>query len=110
MATDINEVYKMFPCAKEVAEENINYWDSEEPLHSSILDASFCEWMSDTVIEDELQELFRQIENYDWLLFENNYITEDEILKNRNKIQELSLKYLKQPYFKNFLKKEEQND
>ena len=35
MATDINEVYKMFPCAKAQAEENIEFWGSDESLRES---------------------------------------------------------------------------
>ena len=35
MATDIEEVYKMFPCAKAQAEENIAFWDSDEALRES---------------------------------------------------------------------------
>ena len=35
MATDINEVYKMLPCEKAKAEENIEFWGSDESLRES---------------------------------------------------------------------------
>ena len=90
MATDINEVYKMFPCAKKTAEENIEFWSGEE----SDSDNFFYEWISDYPVEDDLYVFFEQLIDYDALLLRKKYITREQITNRYKAIQKLTLKHL----------------
>ena len=94
MATDINEVYKMFPCAKAQAEENIRFWGSEESLSESnmtgVLDAGMKIHTSDA----ELHNFFEQIVHHDHFLMKENIITPWDETKRNRVIEQLTEKHL----------------
>ena len=94
MATDINEVYKMFPCAKKAAEENIRFWSSEESLNESNMTGVLDTWMSIEFSEHDLYNFFQQIIHYDAFLLRENHIMPWEETKRNNRIEQLTYHYL----------------
>ena len=94
MTTDINDIYKKYPFAKEQAEENIEFWDSEESLSESnmtgVLDAGMKIYGGD----EELYKFFEMIIHYDAFLLKQNEITPEEEKENNDKIEKLTAKHL----------------
>jgi len=94
MTTDINDIYKKYPFAKEQAEENIRFWDSEESLSESnmtgVLDAGMKIYGGD----EELYKFFEMIIHYDAFLLKQNEITPEEEKENNDKIEKLTAKHL----------------
>ena len=68
MATDINEVYKMFPCAKAQAEENIEFWGSDESLSESNMPQHLEVAVKIHGGEEDLYNFFQQIIHHDHFL------------------------------------------
>ena len=87
MATDINEVYKMFPCAKAPAEEKIDFWGGEESLNESNMPQKLEVAIKVHGGEEDLYQFFQQIINHDHFLMKENHITPYEEQK-RNRIKE----------------------
>ena len=75
MATDINEVYKMFPCAKAQAEENIDFWGSDESLRESNMPQNLEVAVKIHGGEEDLYQFFQQIIHHDHFLMKENHIT-----------------------------------
>jgi len=91
MATDINEVYKMFPCAEQRMKDNHHYW-----AESSNKDESYFEvWLDTLSMEDELYDFLEDLESYDILLLKRNEITPEEERNNRDACNIISEKYLR---------------
>ena len=94
MTTDINDIYKKYPFAKKAAEENIEFWDSEESLSESnmtgVLDAGMKIYGGD----EELYKFFEMIIHYDAFLLKQNEITPEQEKKNNDKIEKLTAKHL----------------
>lgn len=94
MATDINEVYKMFPCAKKAAEDNIRFWSSEESLNETNLTGVLDTAMKVHGGEEELYNFFQQIVQHDAFLLKENHITPWEEEKRNRVIEQLTEKHL----------------
>jgi len=94
MATDINEVYKKYPCAKKSAEENIKFWDSEESLSESNMTGVLDAGMKIHTSDEELYKFFETIIHYDAFLLKQNEITLEEEKENNDKIEKLTEKHL----------------
>ena len=94
MATDINEVYKMYPCAKAQAEENMRFWDSEESLSESNMTGVLDACMKIHGGDEELQHFFQQIVHHDHFLMKENLITPWEEEKRNRIIEHLTDKHL----------------
>ena len=94
MATDINEVYKKYPCAKKSAEENIKFWDSEESLSESNMTGVLDAGMKIHTDDEELYKFFETIIHYDAFLLKQNEITLEEEKENNDKIEKLTEKHL----------------
>ena len=94
MATDINEVYKKYPCAKKAAEENIRFWDSEESLSESNMTGVLDAGMKIHTDDEELYKFFETIIHYDAFLLKQNEITLEEEKENNDKIEKLTAKHL----------------
>ena len=74
MATDIEEVYKMFPCAKAQAEENMEFWGGEESLNESNMPKYLDTALKVHGGEEDLYQFFQQIINHDHFLMKENLI------------------------------------
>ena len=94
MATDINEVYKMFPCAKAQAEENIRFWGSEESLSESNMTGVLDAGMKIHTSDEELHHFFEQIVHHDHFLMKENIITPWDETKRNRVIEQLTEKHL----------------
>ena len=94
MATDINEVYKMFPCAKAQAEENIDFWGSDESLRESNMPQNLEVAVKIHGGEEDLYQFFQQIANHDHFLMKENLITPWEEEKRNRVIEQLTEKHL----------------
>ena len=94
MTSNINDIYKKYPFAKKQAEENIEFWDSEESLNESnmtgVLDAGMKIYGGD----EELYKFFEMIIHYDAFLLKQNEITPEEEKENNDKIEKLTAKHL----------------
>ena len=94
MTSNINDIYKKYPFAKKAAEENIEFWDSEESLNESnmtgVLDAGMKIYGGD----EELYKFFEMIIHYDAFLLKQNEITPEEEKENNDKIEKLTAKHL----------------
>ena len=94
MATDIEEVYKMFPCAKAQAEENMEFWGGEESLNESNMPKYLDTALKVHGGEEDLYQFFQQIINHDHFLMKENLITPYEEEKRNDKIEQLTDKHL----------------
>ncbi len=94
MATDIEEVYKMYPCAKAQAEENIRFWGSEESLSESNMTGVLDSGMKIHTSDEELYNFFEQIVHHDHFLMKENIITPWDETKRNRVIEQLTEKYL----------------
>jgi len=94
MATDINEVYKMYPCAKAQAEENMRFWDSEESLSESNMTGVLDACMKIHGGDEDLHHFFQQIVHHDHFLMKENLITPWEEEKRNRIIEHLTDKHL----------------
>lgn len=94
MATDIKEVYKMFPCAKAQAEENMAFWDSDEALSESNMPESLDTALKIHGGEEDLYNFFQQIIQHDYFLAKEGHITQDEEKKRNRIIEQLTEKHL----------------
>ena len=94
MATDINEVYKMFPCAKAQAEENMEFWGGTESLSESNMPQHLEVAVKIYGGEEDLYQFFEQIINHDHFLMKENHITPWEESKRNNVIEKLTQKHL----------------
>ncbi len=94
MATDINEVYKKYPCAKKAAEENIRFWDSEESLNEANMTGVLDSGMKVHTSDEELYKFFEMIIHYDAFLLKQNEITLEEEKKRNDTIEKLTEKHL----------------
>ena len=94
MATDIEEVYKMFPCAKAQAEENIAFWDSDEALNESNMPKDLDACFKIKTGEESLHKFFEQIVHHDHFLWKEGHITEWEEKKRNRIIEQLTEKHL----------------
>ena len=91
MATDINEVYKMFPCAEKKMKDNHQYWSKV----SFEIESYFEVWLDTLSMEDELNDFLEDLESYDILLLKRNEITPEEERSNREACNKISEKYLR---------------
>lgn len=94
MATDINEVYKKYPCAKRAAEENIRFWDSEESLNESNMTGVLESAMKVETSDEELYKFFETIIHHDAFLLKENEINLEEEKKRNKVIEDLTEKHL----------------
>jgi hypothetical protein len=94
MTTDINEIYKKYPCAKKQAEENIEFWDSEESLNKLNMPDILESGMKIHTSDEELYKFFETIIHYDAFLLKQNEITLEEEKKRNDKIEKLTTKHL----------------
>ena len=94
MTTDINDIYKKYPFAKEQAEENIEFWDSEESLNDANLSGVLDAGMKIHTSDEELYKFFETIIHYDAFLLKQNEITPEEEKENNDKIEKLTSKHL----------------
>ena len=94
MATDVNEIYEKYPCAKEAAENNIKFWGSEESLEEvknpQYIDAA----MKVHGGEEELYNFFQQLIHYDAFLLKENEITLEEEMTRNYIIEKLTQTHL----------------
>ncbi len=94
MTTDINDIYKKYPFAKKQAEENIQFWDSEESLSESNMTGVLDAGMKIHTDDEELYKFFETIIHYDAFLLKHNEITPEEEKENNDKIEKLTAKHL----------------
>lgn len=94
MATDINEVYKKYPCAKQQAEENMRFWDSEESLSESNMTGVLDAGMKIHTSDEELYKFFEMIIHQDAFFVKENEMTLEQEKKNNDKIEKLTEKHL----------------
>jgi len=94
MATDINDIYKKYPFAKEQAEENIRFWDSEESLNEANMTGVLDSGMKIHTSDEELYKFFETIIHYDAFLLKQNEITLEEEKKRNDIIEKLTAKHL----------------
>ena len=94
MTTDINDIYKKYPFAKEQTEENIEFWDSEESLNDANLSGVLDAGMKIHTSDEELYKFFETIIHYDAFLLKQNEITPEEEKENNDKIEKLTAKHL----------------
>ena len=78
MTTDINDIYKKYPSAKEQAEDNIQFWDSEESLNDANLSGVLDSGMKIHTSDEELYKFFETIIHYDAFLLKENEITPEQ--------------------------------
>ena len=94
MTTDINDIYKKYPFAKEQAEENIEFWDSEESLNDANLSGVLDAGMKIHTSDEELYKFFETIIHYDAFLLKQNEINPEQEKENNDKIEKLTAKHL----------------
>ena len=94
MATDIEEVYKLFPCAKRAAEDNQQFWDSEESLKESNMPQDIDTALKVKGGEEDLYNFFQQIIHHDHFLWKEGHITADEEKTRNDIIEQLTEKHL----------------
>lgn len=94
MATDINEVYKMFPCAKAQAEENMEFWGGTESLSESNMPQHLEVAVKIYGGEEDLYQFFEQIINHDHFLMKENHITPWDETKRNRVIENLTQEHL----------------
>jgi len=94
MATNINDIYKKYPFAKKQAEENIEFWDSEESLSESNMTGVLDAGMKIHTSDEELYKFFEMIIHQDAFLLKQNEITPEEEKENNDKIEKLTAKHL----------------
>ena len=94
MTTDINEVYKKYPCAKKAAEENIRFWDSEESLNEANMTGVLDSGMKIHTSDEELYKFFETIIHYDAFLLKENEIPPWQEQKRNKIIEGLTQKHL----------------
>ena len=94
MATNINDIYEKYPFAKKQAEENIEFWDSEESLNDANLSGVLDAGMKIHTSDEELYKFFETIIHYDAFLLKQNEITPEEEKENNDKIEKLTAKHL----------------
>jgi len=94
MTTDINEIYRKYPEAKKINDQNMEFWASQESL-DAVDEPCVDVWMKIKHDEIELYNFFQDIVTYDaYLLSENEVMPEDEIRRNKV-IDRLMDKHLK---------------
>ena len=91
MTSNINEVYKMYPCAKKAMESNIKFFNEpfdrkEEPF--------FDTWLNMDDTQGALFNFLEDLESYDMWRLKLNEITPDEENHNREVGRKLTKKYL----------------
>lgn len=94
MTSNINDIYKKYPSAKEQAEDNIQFWDSEESLSESNLTGVLDAGMKIHTSDEELYKFFETIIHQDAFLLKQNEITPEEEKENNDKIEKLTQKHL----------------
>ena len=92
MATDINEVYKKYPCAKKAMETNIKFFN--EPFDRKEEPPFFDTWLNMDDTQDALFNFLEDLESYDMWRLKLNEITPDEENHNREVGRKLTKKYL----------------
>ena len=94
MTTNVNEIYKKYPCAKETAQNNIEFWGSEESL-DEVKNPQYIETcMKVHGGEEELHKFFEQLVHYDSFLLKENEITLEAEMTRNNIIEKLTQKHL----------------
>ena len=94
MTTDINEIYRKYPEAKKINDQNMEFWASQESL-DAVNEPCVDVWMKTYESEVELYRFLQDLVAYDaFLLKENEIMPEDEMRKNKV-IDGLMEKYLK---------------
>lgn len=91
MATDINELYKKYPCAKHQMLDNSKFWNER---HDENEDPCFDVWMHMATDQDSLYNFLEDLESYDMWLLKRNEITPEEEKHNRSVCRRISNKYL----------------
>ena len=94
MTSNINDIYKKYPFAKEQAEENIEFWDSEESLNDANLSGVLDAGMKIHTSDEELYKFFETIIHYDAFLLKQNEINPEQEKENNDKIEKLTAKHL----------------
>ncbi len=94
MTSNINDIYKKYPFAKEQAEDNIQFWDSEESLSESNLTGVLDAGMKIHTSDEELYKFFEMIIHQDAFLLKQNEINPEEEKENNDKIEKLTQKHL----------------
>jgi len=94
MTTDINEIYKKYPCAEEAAKENIRFWDSEESLNESNMTGVLESALKIESSDEELYKFFETIIHHDAFLLKENEISLEEEKKRNKVIEDLTEKHL----------------
>ncbi len=94
MTTNINDIYEKYPFAKEQAEDNIQFWDSEESLSESNLTGVLDAGMKIHTSDEELYKFFEMIIHQDAFLLKQNEINPEEEKENNDKIEKLTQKHL----------------
>lgn len=91
MATDINEIYKKYPCAKHQMLDNIKYWDEK---HKEDDEPCFDVWMHMANTQDEIYNFLEDLEAHDMFLLKRNEITPAQEKHNRGVGRSITKKYL----------------
>jgi|TARA_B110000467_G_scaffold153105_1_gene163091 hypothetical protein len=91
MATDINEIYKKYPCAKHQMLDNIKFWKEN---HDKNEDSCFDTWLRMHSQEDDLYNFLEDLESYDMWLLKRNEITPAQEKYNRGVGRKISNEHL----------------
>lgn len=91
MATDINEVYKMYPCAKHQMLDNMKFWKESHDVNE---EPCFDTWLRIHSHDDDLYNFLEDLESHDMFLLKRNDITPEEEEYNRSICRKISNKYL----------------
>ena len=92
MTTDINEIYKRYPCAKEYMEDNMKVWTEK---HDNEEYSCFDVWVRTSSGQDDVYDFLETLETHDMFLLKLNEITPEEEEQNREVGRRLTNKYLK---------------
>lgn len=92
MTTDINEIYKRYPCAKHQSADNIKFWSEK---HDNEEDPCFDVWIRTSSGQDDIYNFLELLESHDIFLLKRNELTPEEEEQNREVGRRLSNKYLK---------------
>ena len=84
----------MFPCAKALAEENIDFWGGTESLSESNMPQHLEVAVKIHGGEEDLYQFFQQIIHHDHFLMKENHITPYEEQKRNRVIEQLTEKHL----------------
>ena len=95
MTSNINEVYKMYPCAKKAMEANIKFFNEPFDRIDNIEEPFFDTWLNMDDTQGALFNFLDDLESYDMWRLKLNEITPDEENHNRGVGRSITKKYLR---------------